>query len=77
MTRLAWDPRIFVLGLGTKNLFAAPGLGVDPLPSRYSSPSEESEEAENNQTQQNDPVETPDSGNSPPLLESNDESEQP
>ena len=28
-----------------KNLFAAPGLGVDPLPSRYSSPSEESEES--------------------------------
>ena len=39
--------------------------------------SEESEEAENNQTQQNDPVETPEPGNSPPLLESNDESEQP
>ena len=30
---------------GEKNLFAAPGLGVDPLPSRYSSPSEESEES--------------------------------
>ena len=39
--------------------------------------SEESEEAENNQTQQNDPVETPEPGNSPPLLESNDESDQP
>ena len=39
--------------------------------------SEESEEAENNQTQQNDPVETPEPGNSPPLLESKDESEQP
>ena len=30
---------------GTKCLSVAPGLGVDPLPSRYSSPSEESEES--------------------------------
>ena len=30
---------------GTKCLVVSPGLGVDPLPSRYSSPSEESEES--------------------------------
>ena len=30
---------------GTKCLSVAPGLGVDPVPSRYSSPSEESEES--------------------------------